>query len=285
MKELTWLRVQKQADAFLASGVDQLLKSKALGFQEEFPKYPGNYLVSKNGFTYIGESKDLAKRIKQHAKKNTSTFYKNYLKAAGVQHNSSHHIQIEDFKVQHVATNFGRKEIEEFGIVNIPANLNKFQLGKRHKYEGVIDTGLWGQTQSEAQNLLLQGEKLLHAVKPVKWFDAFPESEPGLYWVENEKDGLIYIGESSDLLSRWETHSGTTYFSALRRHIGENILGFELLTINGRKRYFTDKEDGEVTKYLKKSVIRIFPVRLGRYEMEEYLINKYRPLLNRKGNS
>ena len=117
-----------------------------------------------------------------------------------------------------------------------------------------------------------------------KWFDSNVKSTAGLYWVEHSTKGLIYIGESSNIFDRYETHSGTTYFSALRRHIGENILGFQLQTRKGKKRYFEDKEDLKVTDFLRKCTIKPCGVNFGRYELEEYLIRKYRPLLNRKEN-
>ncbi|MGY8808652.1 MAG: GIY-YIG nuclease family protein, partial [Fidelibacterota bacterium] len=98
------------------------------------------------------------------------------------------------------------------------------------------------------------------------------------------KDGLIYIGESSNIYQRYKTHSGTTYFSALRRHIGTDILNFFLKSKNGRKRYFTDSEDSMVDIYLKKCKISYMKINFGRFELEEYLIRKYHPLLNRKEN-
>ena len=103
--------------------------------------------------------------------------------------------------------------------------------------------------------------------------------------VHDGHDGkVIYIGESSDIGERYETHSGRTYFSALRRHIGENILGFSLKTIKGKARYFSDDEDIKVTAFLHASRIAVLSISFGRYELEESLIRKYHPLLNRKEN-
>lgn len=106
----------------------------------------------------------------------------------------------------------------------------------------------------------------------------------GLYIVKDKSDKIIYIGESSNIGERIKTHSGRTYFSALRRHIGTDILGFELQEIKEKKRYFSEIEDRKVTEFLKTCKVTLFPVTLGRYEFEEYLIKKYRPLLNRKDN-
>jgi predicted GIY-YIG superfamily endonuclease len=178
----------------------------------------------------------------------------------------------------------GRKELEEFTIVNVPAVLNKFQKGKRNIFKQKVGAEIWNETQNNFQLILEQGEKKLMSLKSYPWFQAEIPEAAGLYWVENISKGLIYIGESSNIYERYNTHSGKTYFSALRRHIGENILGFKLQTINKRKRYFSDTEDKKITSFLTKCTIKSYPISFGRYELEEYLIKKYNPLLNRKGN-
>lgn len=43
-------------------------------------------------------------------------------------------------------------------------------------------------------------------------------------------------------------------------------------------------EDKKVTEFLRTCKSTVFPVAFGRYELEEYLIKKHRPLLNRKDN-
>ena len=83
---------------------------------------------------------------------------------------------------------------------------------------------------------------------------------------------------------RYNSHSGVTYFSALRRHIGTDVLEFELQARNGKKRYFAESEDKEINIYLHNCKIKAMKVNFGRFELEEYLIRKYRPLLNRKEN-
>ena len=106
----------------------------------------------------------------------------------------------------------------------------------------------------------------------------------GIYWIEHKKDGHIYIGESSDVSKRHLTHSGRTYFSAVRRNLGETILGFNLQTIKGKKRYFSEKEEEGLNKYLNDCTIKTMPISFGRFELEEYLIKKHKPVLNRKEN-
>jgi predicted GIY-YIG superfamily endonuclease len=284
MIKLTWNNIQKQSDAILSDGLFLLKSRPVIAFSNVTEKGFGNYLISldKRPF-YIGEAKELSKRIKQQSNTKTSTFYKNYQKAIKI-NQLLNSIDIDKFKIQIISTNIGRKEIEEFGIVNLPTRLNSFQLDKRKKYEIKDQNGIWVQIQSEFSCFQKQGEIELFKSTFKPWFELTTVSNAGLYLVKDKADKLIYIGESSDVGERIRTHSGQTYFSALRRHIGTEILGFQLKEINKKKRYFSDIEDKKVTDYLKSCKATVFPVNFGRYELEEYLIKKHRPLLNRKDN-
>lgn len=284
MSKLTWENIQKQSDEILSDGLFLLKSRPVISFSAVTEKGFGNYLISldRKPF-YIGEAKELSKRIKQQSKPTTSTFYKNYQKAVKT-NQLLKPIDIEKFNIQTISTNIGRKEVEEFGIVNLPTKLNSFQLDKRNMLEIKNQNGLWEQIQSDYLDLLKQGEIKLFKTTFKTWFELTTISNAGLYLVKDKSDKLIYIGESSDVGERIITHSGRTYFSALRRHIGTEILGFELKEIKNKKRYFSDLEDKKVTDFLRSCQATVFPVNFGRYELEEYLIKKYRPLLNRKDN-
>lgn len=95
---------------------------------------------------------------------------------------------------------------------------------------------------------------------------------------------MIYIGESSNINERHLTHSNRTYFSALRRHIATEILQFELKEKSGKKKFLNEIEEKAVTLYLKDCNAIFYNLNFGRCELEEYLIKKYKPLLNRKHN-
>ena len=86
------------------------------------------------------------------------------------------------------------------------------------------------------------------------------------------------------MIKRFKNHSEITYSSALRRHIGTDIFGFGLVEKYGKKTSFTKQDDLRVNKFLKECEIRIMPTNFGRKELEEYLIRKHKPLLNRKEN-
>ncbi len=286
MDTINWNYCQENSDSILLTGLNSLKRCSKMRFKDEFPNEFGNYLISDktNNWLYTGESKTLSKRLNQHSKEKTSTFYKNYKKFEPSYPNYPQKLRVNNFQIRLIKTNIGRKELEEFGIENFPTNLNKFQRGKRNKYLGKTNIKIWKDIQSNYSIILEQGERILKRKKLYKWYESKIPYHPGLYWVINSSKELIYIGESSNIYDRYETHSGRTYFSSLRRQIGEVILGFKLQTINGRKRYFTDNEDRKVTNFLKTCSIRTLPINFGRYELEEFLIEKHNPLLNRKGN-
>ena len=281
-EKLNWSYCQEISDVILADGINTLKIGNKFSFSEVQNKSYGNYLISHASKPYyIGEAKNLKVRIKQHSRENTSTFYKNYLKQPQLDYSI---LEIDDFNVQILETSIGRKEIEEFGIVNLPTNLNKFQKGKRKRFTGNTNQGIWDRIQDESEKLITEGEEDLLNIEPAPWYDAEVPNNAGIYYVENVKDGLIYIGESSNIYKRYVTHSGVTYFSVLRRHIGTDILGFELHVRKGKKRYFFDHEDDQINQYLQKCTIKAMAVNFGRFELEEFLIRKHRPLLNRKEN-
>ncbi|MBZ0304198.1 MAG: GIY-YIG nuclease family protein [Anaerolineae bacterium] len=278
---INWRTCQEHAEGILASGIYHLKNTPAQN--EDWPTAAGNYLISyRNQPAYIGEAKNLAHRLAQQANIRTSHFYKNYCSLQSRELPSG--LNIGDFPIQVMPHGFGRKEIEEFGIVDLSVCLNKFQKNKRQKFSASIDPNLWSAVQSAADKLLHEGELLLLEQQAVDWFEAIAPNNSGLYWVELPSNEVIYVGESSSIEERYNTHSSQTYFSALRRHIGTELLGFTLIQKKGKKRYFTKDQDQAVTNLLRNCKVRMFPIRLGRYELETHLIQKYRPILNRKDN-
>ncbi|KAB2810017.1 GIY-YIG nuclease family protein [Phaeocystidibacter luteus] len=275
---MKWESIQNNSDEILASGLDLLRKSGKFRFEEVMDDRQGNYLVSSQGFNYVGEARCLAQRIRQHSKPKTSTFYKNYLKLS-VDRNLR---PIEQFRVQLLPNTLGRKEVEEFGIVNIPANLNRFQLGKRDVFSKKVTKILWEEVQSSASGLIRDGAKKISSLPEQSWEAATVAPVPGIYVVEHKKHGVVYIGESSNVYDRWVTHSSRTYFSALRRSVATQIFDFELYSKNGKKKYLLDNQDYAVSMFLKQCSFKFMPVKLGRYELEEFLIMTISPKLNIK---
>lgn len=185
---------------------------------------------------------------------------------------------IEEFDLRIQIADIGRKEIEEFGMVNLSTTLNKFHKDKRVKYPIRSTTGLWNGIQSKKEEIILEGEIKLFASKPIPWRRVKPSEVPGIYYVVDKKGQLIYLGESTNIYRRHHMHSNRTYISALRRHVGTEIFGFEFI---GKKK-FMDKNDQTITNYLNTCKIAWMAVSFGRLELEEILIKKHKPLLNRK---
>lgn len=283
MQEINWTYCQYNSDSILADGLSKLRYSDVCNPSDiPFSDF-GNYLISyQDKHYYIGEGKAIRARLKQQFKSTTSTFYKNFQKHLKT-NKDLRPIPIDNFCVRFIPTNIGRKEIEDFGIVNLATPLNKFQIGKRLKADFQIQNGLWDNVQKQKIELLKQGEEAVFKQTFSDWFDCNAKSSAGLYIVK-DKSKIIYIGESSDIYERHTTHSSRTYFSALRRHVATDILGYELKEKNGKKKYLADIEDARVTEYLRGTTATFHLVNFGRYELEEYLIKKHRPLLNRKDN-
>jgi predicted GIY-YIG superfamily endonuclease len=279
--KITWGICQEISDYILLDGINELKKSNKLYSVNDVGSKPGNYFISHDGKSYyIGEAKNINKRLKQQINPKRSTFYKNYLKIPYI----DTLLEINDFNIQVLIHSIGRKEIEEFAIVNLGTILNKFQKGKRKRISGNPNKGIWDEVQINADIILSEGENELLNVNPVDWYSADVAINAGIYYVENNVDGLIYIGESSNINQRYNTHSKDTYFSALRRHIGTDILGFELKERNKRKRYFSESENKQINSYLDNCLLRTMKINFGRFELEEFLIRKHKPLLNRKEN-
>jgi predicted GIY-YIG superfamily endonuclease len=275
---INWEKCQDDSDRLLADGLWHLQGQPLVASSHVPFRHAGNYLISlREQVVYIGEAKNLAARVMQQFTAKTSTFFKNYSKmdSAGA--------SLSDFRVRYAETRIGRKELEEFGIVNIGCRLNRFQLGKRAAVSAATDSTAWKLSQAARDALLAEGEVAVFSRPFVNWSAGGPSRCAGLYVVRAPDDrGVLYIGESSDISERYKTHSRATYFSALRRHVGTEILGFTLAVRNGKAKYFSDEEDCAVTAFLLNCRIAWLPVRFGRFELEEHLIRKYQPRLNRK---
>jgi predicted GIY-YIG superfamily endonuclease len=279
--KMTWDYVQGNSNKILSDGIYQLLKAANMQLTEVTYKGYGNYLIFyKAQPLYIGEAKSIKARLKQHASLKSSTFYKNY---RDIPTQLPANLEITDFHYHYLQTDIGRKEMEEFGIVNIPTLLNKFQKGKRTQYPVQSHKNLWQHIQTNKENFVQSGELALNNIQTTDWNSAEPPQLAGLYWIEHATNGLIYIGESSDISERFNSHSTRTYISAFRRNLGTTLLDFKLKTKKGRKRYFSKQEENELNRFIEQCFVRFMPIQFGRYELEEYLINKYQPLLNRKG--
>src|SRR6267154_1018378 len=150
-QNIHWTYCQTFSDQILAEGALALQSQPLMRHEQVTSSRPGNYLISCNGKSpfYVGEAKNLTRRIKQQFKATTSTFHKTVLKAP-----SSCHLSIDSFQVQYIDTRIGRKELEEFCIVNVPTELNRFQLGKCSITSKATSFALWTAVQALSVDLL-----------------------------------------------------------------------------------------------------------------------------------
>lgn len=281
-EHLNWDFIQNNSDIILAGGLDKLINTRPIADGAGITFDYGNYLISNNQPAYIGEAQDVPKRLKQQFRASRSTFYKNYKKRCRSMGIAAE--PIENFTCRVISTNIGRKELEEFGIVQLSLPLNKFQKDKRIQFDGDPDVELWETIQENFLELLKEGASKVFDNEYQIWPECKPPKKAGLYLLKDPNDSFVYVGESSNIYKRHKTHSGDTYFSALRRNIGRDIMNFQLKERNGKKKYFTPGEDQKVTNYLNSSKAIFYHVQFGRFELEEHLIRELNPILNRKGN-
>jgi len=256
-----WKNVQNNSNEILCSGISNLLNQNKYKFNQIKNTNGGVYLISdREIYLYIGQSNNIAQRIKQHKKYKYNLF-------------------------QYISTEIGKKELEEFGIVNLNTLDNKSHRNEKLYYKLNCKTDLWNKIQKNSKIILESGEKVFFERKFFKWNDIYIniENKAGVYCIENDKKDLLYIGESIDLKNRFKIHSKRTYFSAFRRSLGEKLFNFKLLIKNNKKRYFPIEQDEKISDYIYNNCrIRFTYVNFGRLELEKFLINKYKPLLNKK---
>lgn len=174
----------------------------------------------------------------------------------------------------------GRKELEEFAIIRLGLVLNR-AMGRRDN--PVPSSGgipeLWGQIQTAASQLLSDGSREFLAGSNISWAKYQPPKAPGVYRVHGENNGIVYIGETSDLKRRHYNHSTLSRGSALRRHVGTELLGLEF----EKPKTLSKQGEGMVSEFLSRGTIFGENLMIGRYELEDRLIKDQNPLLNRKG--
>ena len=107
-EKITWGICQEISDYILLDGIYELKKSNICSSIDDVDSRPGNYLISHDGKSYyIGEAKNINRRLKQQINQKSSTFYKNYLKMPVM----DTLLEINDFYIQVLIHNIGRKEL------------------------------------------------------------------------------------------------------------------------------------------------------------------------------
>jgi len=134
----------------------------------------------------------------------------------------------------------------------------------------------WEQIQQKATQLTELGEVRLLAMPLIPWDKVELVAEAGVYWIQHPKYG-VYIGQTRNFRQRFGRHD--RYSSAFRTNLGK-IMGF--VKQNNR---FSPEEVLLLNNSIQQCQLRFMPVAFGRLELEEHLIKKYQPALNRKAKS
>ena len=114
------------------------------------------------------------------------------------------------------------------------------------------------------------------------WVNGFP-SKPGIY-VAFEGEKIVYAGETGNIRGRMRDLQDSRHHT-LRRNIGRHNfsseVGYEDANI---KKKFPKHIEEKVDHWLRERIkISALPIKLGRKELEEKIIEKYDPKYNKKG--
>lgn len=276
---LSWSDVQRYADAVLASGLVDLMSPKASPWAPVDQHSPGVYVFTDGeAAVYVGESISVAWRTGQHRDPRSSLMAG--LAATGIADPvawASSRLRIRTLPVA-----VGRLELEEFAIACLRPSANKMRRDSRAALAyATATTDLWRGVQDDATRLLKGGVSIAVGVEPVAWAAKRPPIGAGLYILRDAKQKTLYVGETDALAERLGTHSGVrSYFSALRRHVGTELLG--LAFAPNVNRGFSPTGEAAISAYLATCSIALIPLAFGRWELERDLVRELRPILNRE---
>lgn len=273
---MNWQELQNNHHVVLRGSLLDSLNCPNLRHVKEASTQAGNYLIyNQKQLLYVGQGLNIQKRLSSHFKNSKYTVYGNNL-------------LFKEFPNQ-----LGRKEFEEYVMFYLKTANNTSHKKRIFKvFEESEETALsmWKQSHSIKQKLLSEG--LIEAVEKVNnnWEDT---EQPGVYLVRRNNE-LIYVGETLSLNQRISSHHMRTRMSVLRRTIAKDIMGFNLKTQaelgnlksrDKKKSFLTSKEDLLVNQFISECNFSIYRVLIGRIELEEMLIQRLSPMLNRKGNT
>lgn len=105
---------------------------------------------------------------------------------------------------------------------------------------------------------------------------------PGIYGIF-QGDTLIYAGESGSLRKRMGDLLNTTNHN-FRRQIGKQLFSErEGFVCASSKRKFDPPLEVELCAWIQKNaMVALLPIDFGRKEIEEYLVDRYKPKCNSK---
>jgi predicted GIY-YIG superfamily endonuclease len=239
----------------------------------------GVYVFSDGETTaYVGESTSVSWRVDQHLKSNSRLM--GSLRSTGIVDPVAH--AASAFEIRVVPVSIGRLELEEMGIACLHPTFNLMRRASRsaRRYHDA-DVELWLRVEVDFESLMCDGAQMAAAVQGVTWSEMRPPPGAGLYILRGQDGEMLYVGESDALAERLGTHRRPrSYFSALRRHVGTELLGlaFAPQIVRG----FSPINEASISDFLSSCTVAIVPLAFGRWELERHLVQTHRPLLNRE---
>ncbi len=276
---LAWSDLQRYADAVLASGLKDLMSQPRSPWGPINLHTAGAYVFSEGeAIIYVGESTSISWRVAQHRDPRSRLMAA--LLAGGVADPDAHAASRLTIRV--LPVELGRLELEEFAIACLRPSVNLMRRDSRMALAYVdAPTDLWRRVQSDSDRLLKSGVSAVLEVPAVPWKAMLPPVGAGLYILRDSKGKALYVGETDALGERLGTHSGArSYFSALRRHVGTELL--DLAFAPNVRRGFSPADEARISAHLTTCTIAIVPLALGRWELERELVGELRPVLNRE---
>jgi predicted GIY-YIG superfamily endonuclease len=276
---LSWSDLQRHADAVLASGLNDLMSQPRSSWGPVNLHTAGVYAFSDgDAIIYVGESTSVSWRVGQHHDPRSRLMAT--LLAAGVADPDAYAASRLTIRV--LPVELGRLELEELAIACLRPSVNLMRRDSRTVLAYAdVPTDLWRRVQSGSDRLLKAGVSAVLEVPAAPWKAMRPSVGAGLYILRHSKGKALYVGETDALGERLGIHRGArSYFSALRRHVGTELLG--LAFAPNVRRGFSPEEEARISAYLTTCTIAIVPLAFGRWELERELVGEMRPVLNRE---
>ena len=246
----------------------------------------GFFAKQDDELLYVGQAADVQKRLGTHLSLGKKGLPRRFAEKGGLDGTIdaqaiARHLRSEP-RVRLLETRFGRKELEEFLMVTPGARLNLAHRKRyqKHKIADLPSPKAWIGCQRTAVGILSISRQHCEDLTRSEWENAQPPSAAGIYLVWRHGE-LVYLGQSHNLKERYDTHSTRTRFSALRRSIGTVRLSHTF--VPGKKWHFIETADEDVNQFLRSCKYACLPIALGRLEIEELLISKMTPQLNKAG--
>lgn len=195
------------------------------------PDEPGNYIISANGYHYTGQANSLSSRLSFYYHEDSEVFRKYYKK-----YGMAETLHLSDLTVCYMPVYSGKKELEEFVIVNLPAEINSSNKRAQSKFTGSLEakhTDDWICFQNNSTAMLSAMKETADKLPFIRWHEAEQIIDKfkgfGGVYVIKDKDGyILYVGETSTIRQRYTQHSKRTRISIFRRNVAVRKLGYTL---------------------------------------------------------